>query len=324
MKKVLLTVLVILVVFILGAISYIKFALPNVQTAPDISVDKTSARVAHGEYLANHVTICMDCHSTRDWSKFSGPVTPGTLGKGGEFFSEDMGFPGKFYSKNITPDHLSNWTDGDIYRAITTGVSKNGDPLFPVMPYSYYSRMDKEDIYDIIAYVRSLKPIQNVTPAHVVDFPMNFILNTIPKKGDPQTKPPKTDTLKYGAYMINAAGCIECHTPVKRGQIIEEKAFTGGREFSMPNGMLRSANITPDVETGIGSWTPEIFVDRFKDYSNPDNLPVMAKNQVNTVMPWTMYAGMDSTDLVAIYKYLGTVKPVHNKVEHFEEKGKNH
>ena len=59
---------------------------------------------------------------------------------------------------------------------------------------------------------------------------------------------------------------------------------------------------------------------RFKAYSNQDNLPVLAKNEVNTIMPWTMYAGMDSTDLVAIYKYLVSLKPVKNKVEHFEAK----
>ena len=320
MKKVLLTILVILLVFIAGAVSYIKLALPNVKAAPEIDIDKAAARIANGQYLANHVTVCMDCHSTRDWSKFAGPVMPGTLGKGGEYFDENLGFPGKFYSKNITPSHLSNWTDGDIYRAITTGVSKNGDPLFPVMPYAYYGKMDKEDIYDIIAYVRSLAPIENVTKTHVVDFPMNLILNTIPKNGNPQTKPPKTDTLKYGAYLVNAAGCMECHTPVKRGQIIEEKAFTGGREFIMPNGIVRSANITPDVSTGIGEWTPESFYIRFRSYTNPDNVPVMAKDKVNTVMPWTMYGGMDSTDLVAIYKYLASLKPIHNQVEHFEEK----
>ena len=323
MKKVLLTVLVILLVFIAGAVSYIKFALPNVEAAPDITIDKTAARVTHGEYLANHVTVCMDCHSTRDWSKYAGPVTPGTFGKGGEYFNEDMGFPGKFYSKNLTPDHLSNWTDGDIYRAITTGVSKNGDPLFPVMPYVYYGKMDKEDIYDIIAYIRSLKPIQNVTPAHEVDFPMNIILNTIPKDGNPQPRPPKTDTIKYGEYLVMAAACIECHTPVKRGQIIIDKAFTGGREFNMPNGVVRSANITSDESTGIGSWTLEIFVARFKSYANADNLPVLTKNEVNTIMPWPMYSGMDSTDLVSIYKYLVSLKPVKNKVEHFEEKRKS-
>lgn len=320
MKKILLTVLVILFVFIAGAISYIKFALPNVQDSPKISIEYSPERIARGEYLANHVTICMDCHSTRDWTKFAGPIAPGTLGKGGEYFDESVGFPGKFYSKNITPDHLSSWSDGDIFRAITTGVSKNGDPLFPVMPYSYYGKMDQEDIYSIIAYLRTLKPIENKTPDHVVDFPMNIILKTIPKDGDPYPKPPKTDTLKYGAYLVNAAACMECHTPVKIGQVIEEKAFTGGREFKMPGGVVRSANITPDVETGIGSWTAESFVERFQAYNDPKNLPILSKNQVNTLMPWTMYGGMDSTDLLAIYKYLVSLKPVKNKVVHFEEK----
>ena len=165
-----------------------------------------------------------------------------------------------------------------------------------------------------------MKPIKNQTPDHEVDFPMNFILNTIPENGHPQTKPPGTDTLKYGAYMVNVAGCIECHSPVKNGQIIARKEFTGGREFMMPSGMVRSANLTPDQETGIGSWTPEHFVARFKAYSNPDNVAIMTKNDVNTVMPWTMYAGMDSTDLLAIYKYLHSLKPMPNKVEHFEKK----
>lgn len=240
MKKVLLTVLAILLVFIVGAISYIKLALPKVQTPPEFTINYSKERIARGEYLANHVTICMDCHSTRDWTQFSGPIKPGTLGKGGEYFDQKVGFPGKIYSKNITPDHLLNWTDADIYRAITTGVSKNGDALFPVMPYAYYGRMDREDIYSIIAYLRTLQPIANKTPEHVLDFPMNLILNTIPKDGSPQTKPPKTDTLEYGAYMVNAAACMECHTPVKRGQIIEEKAFIGGREFRMPNGIVLS------------------------------------------------------------------------------------
>ena len=320
MKKILLTILVILIVFILGAVSYIIIALPNVQPSPKLSIIYSPERIARGEYLANHVTICMDCHSTRDWSRFAGPVIPGTLGKGGELFDETAGFPGVFYSKNITPDHLAKWTDGEIYRAITTGVSKNGDPLFPVMPYAYYGKLEREDIYSIIAYLRTLDPIINESPEHKVNFPMNFILNTIPKDGIPYTKPPKTDTLAYGLYMVNAAACMECHTPVKRGKIIEEKAFTGGREFKMPNGWLRSANITPDMETGIGSWTADIFIKRFQAYKDSDKLPKISKNQINTIMPWVMYGGMDSTDLLAIYKYLVSLKPVTHKVVHFEEK----
>lgn len=310
MKKILLTILLVFVIGILGFGSYLKFALPNVGPAPDLKINATPAMVEHGKYLAYHVTVCMDCHSTRNWKAFSGPIMPGTYGKGGEYFGEEMGFPGKFYSKNITPFHLKDWTDGEIFRAITTGVSKDGSTLFPVMPYSYYGKMDKNDIYDIIAYIRTLEPIDSKTPEHEVDFPFNFIINTIPVKASFTTKPPVSDTLLYGAYMVNAGGCVECHTPVKNGQIIQSKEFSGGREFKFPGLMNISANLTPDMETGIGAWTSEQFIARFKAYENVDSLPQVAQNGDQTVMPWSMYAGMDTTDLLAIYKYLKSLKPV--------------
>lgn len=319
MKKILLTVVLVIVIIVAGIASYVKFGLPDVGAPENLKVAITPERVQHGEYLANHVTLCMDCHSTRDWSKFSGPMIQGTNGKGGERFDEKMGFPGVFYSKNITPANIKDWTDGQIFQAITTGVDKDGNALFPVMPYHYYGKMDKEDIYDIIAYIRSLPPIENKTPDHSVDFPMNFILNTIPVKASFVQKPPKSDTLKYGAYLTNAAACIECHTQVDKGQIIPSVAYGGGRLFEMPNGKVYSANISPDKETGIGGWTVDQFVQRFKAYSDPANVPTMDPKEVNTIMPWSMFAGMDTSDLRSIYAYLQTVKPIKNKVVHFVE-----
>lgn len=315
MKKVLLTILFIIVVVIIAALSYVKLGLPNVGVAPDLHVAVTTERVQHGEYLANHVMLCMDCHSTRDWSKFSGPMITGTNGKGGERFDEKVGFPGTFYSKNITPANIKNWTDGEIFRAITTGVDKDGKALFPVMPYLDYGKIDKEDIYDIIAYIRTLPPIENQTPDHKIDFPMNFIINTIPAKASFVTKPPKSDTVKYGAYL--AGSCMECHTPVKKGQVIPEMAFSGGRSFEMPFGTVNSANITSDKETGIGNWSAADFVARFKAYLDSSNVPHVSPAEANTVMPWTMLAGMDTSDLRSIYAYLRTVKPIKNEVAHF-------
>jgi cytochrome c553 len=317
MKKVLLTILLLILIVIAGVAAYVKFALPEVGPVAELKVEMTPERIANGEYLANHVAVCMDCHSTRDWSRFGAPVKPGTLGKGGEYFGEEAGFPGKFYSKNITPANLKDWTDGEIFRTITTGVDKYGDALFPVMPYPYYGKLDKQDVYDIIAYIRSLKPIENATPVHSVDFPMNFILNTIPSKATFGTKPPKSDTIKYGAYLTNAAGCIECHTQVNKGQIIRELAFSGGRDFKMPNGITRSANITPDSITGIGSWSENQFLERFKAYTDTANLRILKADEQNTVMPWPMYSGMDSSDLRSIYRYLRTLKPIKNEVVHF-------
>lgn len=324
MKKTVFFVLILLVAVIAGAASYVKFIMPNVDPAPDLHIAITPERVQHGNYLANHVTLCMDCHSTRDWKKFAGPMVEGTTGKGGEYFGKEMGFPGTFYSKNITPFHLKDWTDGEIFRTITTGVNKSGDALFPVMPYLYYGKMDKEDVYDIIAYIRTLAPIENKNPDHEIDFPMNFIVNTIPVNAQLVQKPSRSDTVKYGAYLVNQAACMECHTQVEKGQVIPELAFSGGRVFSMPNGEVHSANITPDKVTGIGNWTAEAFVARFKMYSDPAALHEMAPGEVNTIMPWSMFAGMDTSDLRSIYAYLKTLKPINNPVIHFVAKeGKN-
>lgn len=318
MKKILLTLLVIVVAVIVGAASYVKFALPNVgDPEAELHVDLTPERVANGSYLANHVSLCMDCHSTRDWTRFSGPMEPGTNGKGGERFDEKMGFPGTFYAKDITPTNLKNWSDGEIFRTITTGVNRSGEALFPVMPYHYYGKMDKEDIYDIIAYIRSLEPIENSIPERTIAFPMNFIVNTIPAKASFSKKPSRSDTVSYGAYLVNAAACMECHTPVKKGQIIPDLAFSGGRDFHMPNGVVNSANITPDKATGIGAWSAEQFVARFKAYTDPVNTPAMRPAAVNTIMPWAMLGGMDTSDLRSIYAYLQTIKPKDHKVDHF-------
>ena len=321
MKRVLLILLGLLIVIIGAVAIYVKFALPKVPLMSDIKVDITPERIKRGEYLANHVSLCMDCHSTRDWSKFSGPLVPGTLGKGGEYFDEKTDMPGKLYSKNITPYNLKDWTDGEIFRTITSGVTKNNEALFPLMPYPYYGKMDREDIYDIIAYIRSLQPIDNPNPDHSLDFPMNFIVNTIPKDAHLGIKPKKNDTLSYGTYLTNAATCMECHTQVKQGQIIPELAFAGGREFKGPNGSTVSANITPHLGSGIGKWSSDDFVERFKAYNNLDSLPQLGQKDVNTIMPWYMLSGMEQDDLVAIYKYLQSLKPIENKVEHFRPLG---
>ena len=326
MKKVLKVVGIILLVVVAavaGILIYVKNALPNVGDAENITIDYTPERIERGRYLANHVTVCMDCHSTRDFTKFSGPLVEGTLGHGGERFDQTMGLPGVFFSKNITPEGISRYTDGELFRVITAGVTKEGRPMFPLMPYTYYGRMDREDIYDIIAYVRSIPGIKHEVPESVADFPVNFIIHTIPQKGIPETRPSKDNKIEYGRYLTNASGCRECHTQADKGQIIPELAFSGGREFMFPNGdICRTANITPDKETGIGSWTSELFVQKFKAYTDSTFvLPKTAPGEFNTIMPWTMYAGMEKEDLEAIFAYLQTLTPMNNKVSTFAAAG---
>ena len=257
-----------------------------------------------------------------DWNMYAGPIIEGSFGGGGEKFGKELGFPGTLYSKNITPYALHNWTDGEIFRAITSGETKDGKALFPLMGFPAYGKMDREDVYSIIAYIRSLPESKNEVPERELDFPMNFIVNTLPSKATLSVKPDTNNTIAYGGYLITIARCVECHSKVEKGSVIAGTEFGGGREFDLGNGTsCNTPNITPDKETGIGNWNKEIFIQRFKQYADTSyhNRPV-GKTDFNTVMPWLMYSGMTVKDLSCIYEYLQTVKPIKNKVQPFTRK----
>ncbi len=321
MKNVLKTVGTVLLLVVIAGLLLVRFALPNVGEAEYLKIDATPERIARGQYLATSVAVCVDCHSQRDWSKYSGPLVSGTIGKGGEVFDQSIGFPGRFYAKNITPYGIGKWTDGEVLRAISSGVSKDGSALFPVMPHSNYGKMDKEDVISIIAYLRTIKPIENDIAESKVDFPMSFILNTIPRKASFSKIPDKKNAVAYGAYLFNVAACFECHTKKEKGTPVVGMELAGGFEFPLPTGgIVRSANITPDKKTGIGNWTEEQFVSRFKIYGDSSYVPVnVKKGDGNTAMPWTMYGKMKTADLKAIYAYIKTVKPIENKVVKFSK-----
>ncbi len=319
MRKLLKIILVLLVLALLafaGFIGYVVTFLPNIPLEK-VEIEYTHDRIKRGEYLVKNVAQCLDCHSEREWSKFSGPLKPGTEGKGGEKFDQKAGFPGSYTAPNITPHHLKDWSDAELLRAITSGVSRDGRPLFPIMPYPNYGKMDREDIYAIISYIRSLPSIESTTPPAKSDFPMSIIIHGIPSKPSFVAKPSRSDKVAYGGYLANASVCAECHTKTNRGQIIEELMYSGGRFVDSGNGAVQSANITPDKETGIGAWSEKDFIARFKAFDkNSGNYEddSVKPGDFNSPMPWQAYAGMSDEDLAAIYAYLMTVKPIQNKV----------
>jgi mono/diheme cytochrome c family protein len=318
--KILLGLVILVILAFGGMLSYVKFALPKVGDAPDLQIEATPERLERGEYLSLYVSGCIECHSDRDWSTFSGPVVPGTEGAGGMEFTREMGMPGTLYPPNITPVGLGDWTDGEIFRAITAGVGKDGKALFPLMPYHDYRTMDKEDIYSIIAYIRTLEPKGEKTPPTELDFPMNLIVNLIPSEPEFSTLPDTTDWEAYGEYMAKAGGCVYCHsTQDERGVIIPGMLFAGGNEYIMPPyGTVRSSNLTPDEETGIGRWTEEAWLARITAYADSSvQLPAVNEGDFNTIMSWELHSRMTETDLKAIYRYIQTVEPVSNKVVKF-------
>lgn len=320
MRKALkITGIVFLVLFAAAAAALIYFSstFPKVDPASDVKIQATRERIERGRYLANHVTLCMDCHSSRDWTRFTGPLIPGTEGRGGERFDHTIGVPGTVYARNITPYNLKNWTDGEISRLIATGVTKDGRVLFPLMPYPNYSLMSEEDIYSIVAYIRTLKPIESSFPDSELDFPLNFIVKTIPQPYVARKAPDKSNSVEYGKYLVSIAACADCHTPREKGEFIKGMDFAGGTSMKVPWGTVRPANITPDMETGIGSWKKSDFIRRFKAFASDSSMGKVNKNEFNTIMPWSFFAGMTEEDLGAIYDYLRTVKPVRNQVIRF-------
>jgi hypothetical protein len=293
--------------------------LPRDIPVPQVTLPTDPEEIERGRYLAHHVAVCMDCHSTRDWAFFAGPITPGTLGKGGEIFDESAGLPGLIISKNITPHALSDWSDGELFRSITGGLQADGDALFPVMPYDAYRTMDESDLLAIMAYLRTLEPIENNVPDHRLNFPLNLIVNSIPRAAELRTVN-REDPVEYGEYLSQLAGCTWCHTPINATQqIIPEQSLAGGHEFILGESVVRASNISPDTETGIGNWSREQFIARFREYQGEAGRTIpVGEDGFNTLMSWTQFADMTDADLGAIYAFLMQSEPHRNAVTIYE------
>lgn len=296
-------------------LAYLLAAYPKVGAAPDVTAPTSQEAIARGKYLADNVSMCTDCHTPRDWTRFAGPIDTSHYGAGGEIFDESMGLPGTIVSKNITPAGLSSWTDGEILRAFTEGVAKDGTSLFPLMPYHAYGSMDRDDALAIVAYLRTLPSKSLPLPERQLHFPVSLLVRTLPAPAKFAPKPSATDTVAYGKYLATIGGCGECHTPVddSRNPMLD-RAFAGGQVFEMPGGAVaRTANLTPH-ETGIGTWTEAQFIERFRRFVDEAAFAPVTPGEANTPMPWGPYSGMTDEDLGAIYAYLRTVPPIANRV----------
>lgn len=108
---------------------------------------------------------------------------------------------------------------------------------------------------------------------------------------------------KNGEYLALAGDCISCHTAPGG------KPYAGGLKMQTPFGYLLSPNITPDVETGIGSWSKDDFARALHDGVNKKG------QDLYPAMPFTSYTKVTRADVDAIYDYLRTVKPVSNAVK---------
>jgi hypothetical protein len=319
--------LIALVVVVAGGfIAFLALKPPNRRPPSAEKIAATPARLARGEYLGHHVVDCMGCHSDHLYDRFCLPVKPGTAGQGGLPFGEKFGVPGVVCAQNITSDPeygLGNWTDGEVVRAVREGIDRNGDTLFPMMPYEGYRSLSDEDIKAVVVYLRTLPPVHRPVPRKHIRFPFNLLIKSAPKPVDGPVPQPsdEADHLGYGRYLATIASCQGCHaTQDSHHNPIPGMEFAGGFELVGPWGRVVAPNLTPEEHTWMRTTTRDAFIGRFKAFASFDesNAPKAPPGR-NTVMPWLAFSGMTEQDLGAIYDFLKTVKPVRHAVNPFPD-----
>jgi mono/diheme cytochrome c family protein len=203
--------------------------------------------VERGAYLAR-AADCMACHTR----------------PGGKDFAGGLGFKlpfGTLYATNITPDKetgIGNYSDADFLAAVRRGIRHDGVRLYPAMPYTSYSYMTDDDALAIKAYLFSLPPVREPTPANTLAFPFDqrwgmifwsSLFNRDTRFAPDTSKSPEWNR---GAYLAEAmAHCGECHTPRNLAFALDNrKKFAGAVTAGW-----HAYNITSDKATGVGSWS---------------------------------------------------------------------
>ncbi|HET9992290.1 MAG TPA: cytochrome c, partial [Kofleriaceae bacterium] len=260
--------------------------------------------LARGAYLVR-ATGCLACHTAM------GPGGPdlANLGGGGLEMPEVLG---TWRSPNITPDKatgIGNWTDEQISRAIREGTRPDGTQLYSIMPYALYNRMTDRDVAAVVAFIRTLKPVDRiVTPNKNLKFPQ------LPVPTPANAPDVKADTLPHGEYLATLMLCAHCHqTPGKDGPPRRDHLFSGGLDMTIAalgTGKLYAPNITPDAETGLGTWTEEQLFTTIKTMVRPNGrriAPPMSMLQAG----WSQ---MTDADLHAVAAFVHQVPAIKNKV----------
>ncbi len=208
--------------------------------------------VERGEYLAR-AADCMVCHTSQGGREYAG------------------GFPfklpfGTLYSTNITPDKdtgIGNYSDEDFLNAMHRGVRRDGQRLYPAMPFTSYTYITDADALAIKAYLFSLAPVHAETPMNTLTFPFNqrwgMAFWSALFNPDTRFAPDTTQTAAWnrGAYIAEAlAHCGDCHTPRNLAFALDNRQKFGG---ALTAGW-RAYNISSDKDTGVGSWSKDDLV----------------------------------------------------------------
>jgi mono/diheme cytochrome c family protein len=250
--------------------------------------------IARGKYLSD-AGDCAACHTN-----------PG----GGQTFAGGRYLPtpfGPISTPNITPDRdtgIGAWTDDEFYRVFHDGVGRHGEYLYPAMPYPWYTKVTREDVLAIKAYLLSLPPVHAPRQPNKLAFPFNIrsgLLTWNEAFFHPGTFQPdagKSAEVNRGAYLVQGLGhCGECHNGhALLGDSGAAKPLQGG-----PIQDWYAPNITSDVHEGIGKYSDDQLVSYLKT-GQAQGMGVAAGPMAETIH--TSLSKLSDADLRAIAAYL--------------------
>lgn len=231
---------------------------------------------------------------------------------------------GTVYSTNLTADKetgLGSWTDQQIANAITKGVTRDGSRTLPLMPYGPYSGMAQDDLRALIAFLRTLKPVRKPTPELQTSVPM---LRSIAAEGwlkafgqfftSPATAP--KSGIERGKYLTeHVAICGDCHTPRSAIGVPNRSMYMAGAGKDIGPLGERVPNITPDKETGIGTWKREEIANLLITGTKPD-LDYVRGLMYDAIQGTSHgYRNMSRTDALAIADYIKSIPAIKNEVK---------
>lgn len=225
---------------------------PVLLVASAASAAASPEEIRRGEYLAR-AGDCVSCHTAPGGAPYAGGLR--------------MRTPfGDLLTPNITPDFrtgIGAWTSKDFHNALHDGVSKRVGDLYPVMPYTFYTKVTREDSDAIYAYLSSLAPVDHPVEVNQLRFPFNirmtmaFWRELYFKEGRYITDFSQSPEWNRGAYLVEGLGhCSACHSPRNAlGAIEQNRAFTG----ATVDGWF-ALNLTSDLRTGLGAWSVDEVV----------------------------------------------------------------
>ncbi len=255
----------------------------------NISIPTSESTITRGQHLVEALTFCQGCH--------------GDNLEGKDFIDEPM--MATVYAPNLTSGQGgvgATYTDADYVGAIRHGVNPEGRGLL-IMHSDVFHNLSEEDLGAVIAYVKSVPPVDNeiperrllplgrifvalgmfdseaipFIPAEVIDHSAPFI--EMPEMGA---------TAEYGQYLMSITLCSMCHgSDLKGGPPLEE-------------GMPAGPNIA--VYGAPGGWSEEQFVATIRTGVTPYD-----KSLDPEFMPWDIMSNMTDDELAAMWRYIASV-----------------